>query len=142
MERGARGAGIPVDPARVREARLEAGLSLAKVAKDDVSRTFIHFIETGRARPSKRVLALIAKRTRKPVDYFLPRAPGPAESGPDLELELKRLAELVREYHTHGRLTRFGLEAMKMVEVSLRQGAALTRAVLEEAAPEDQRPGS
>src|SRR5215470_17888054 len=56
MRRGARGSGVPVNPARVREARIEAGLSLAQVAGDDVSRTFIHFVEQGRSRPSQNVL--------------------------------------------------------------------------------------
>jgi len=51
--------------------RLQAGLSLAQVAGGDVSRTFLFLVEQGRSRPSKPVLALIARRTGKPVDYFL-----------------------------------------------------------------------
>src|SRR5690348_3169972 len=61
MRRGLRGSGVPVDPARVREARREAGLSLAQLAGDEVSRTFLHFVEHGRSRPSQAVLALIAR---------------------------------------------------------------------------------
>ena len=72
MQGAARGSGIAVDPERVREARLEAGLSLAQIARDDVSRTFIHFVETGKSRPSQRILALIARRTGKPISYFNP----------------------------------------------------------------------
>ena len=52
-----------MDSVRVRQARIEAGLTLAQVAGDEVSRTFIHLVEHGRSRPSKETLALIAKRT-------------------------------------------------------------------------------
>src|SRR5260370_41872992 len=70
VQRGPRGSGMSVDPARVREARSAAGLSLAQLAGDQVSRTFIHLIEQGRSRPSRNVLALIARRTGKPMVYF------------------------------------------------------------------------
>lgn len=62
---------MDINPDRVRQARLEAGLSLAQLARTDVSRVFIHMIETGKSRPSPRVLALIARRTGKPTSYFL-----------------------------------------------------------------------
>jgi tetratricopeptide (TPR) repeat protein len=55
----------------VREARIEAGLSLADVAGHQVTRAAIHLIETGQARPSVRTLRLIAVRTKKPLSYFL-----------------------------------------------------------------------
>lgn len=38
---------------------------------NDISRTAIYFIETGKARPSRETLELIAERTRRPVDFFL-----------------------------------------------------------------------
>jgi tetratricopeptide (TPR) repeat protein len=60
-----------VFPARVRQARLEAGLSLADVAGHQVSRAAIHLNETGQSRPSIRTLRLIATRTKKPLSYFL-----------------------------------------------------------------------
>jgi tetratricopeptide (TPR) repeat protein len=55
----------------VRQARLEAGLSLADVAGHQVSKAAIHLIETGRSRPSMRTLRLIAGRTNKPLSFFL-----------------------------------------------------------------------
>lgn len=70
-ERRSRGKGVAVIPERVRQARLERGMSLAQVAGDDVSRAFIHLVEQGVARPSLRVLELIAQRTGKRPDYFL-----------------------------------------------------------------------
>jgi transcriptional regulator with XRE-family HTH domain len=63
------------ETARVREARREAGLSLAQLAGDEVSRTFLHFVEHGRSRPAQAVLALIAKRTGRPVAISWRRRP-------------------------------------------------------------------
>ena len=129
VERGARGSGIPVDPERVRRARTDAGLSLAEIAGEDVSRTFIHFVEQGRSRPSRRVLALIARRTGKPISYFM-LEPGPgSQSSTDLANELTRVASQVREFGTGNRLTNAEREAMKLIELTLRQGAEVTKSV-------------
>ena len=134
MRRGARGSGLPVNPARVREARLEAGLSLAQVAGEEVSRTFIHFVEQGRSRPSQGVLALIARRTGKPLNFFLN---GNAREGQVSELadELTRVAGNVRRFVVGRRLSVGEREAMKMLEITLQQGARVARAV--EKAPAD-----
>jgi tetratricopeptide (TPR) repeat protein len=63
--------GLKVRPGAVRQARSEAGLSLAGVARTDLSRTAIFLIETGKSNPTLPTLELIAERTGKPVDYFL-----------------------------------------------------------------------
>lgn len=63
--------GLNVIPERVRQARQDAKLSLAQVAKGDISRTAIHLVETGKSRPSLTTLKLIAERTGKPLDFFL-----------------------------------------------------------------------
>lgn len=63
--------GIVIRSDSVRQARLEAGLSLAQVAAGKVTRTAIYFIETGRTSPSRETLRLIARRTHKPIEYFL-----------------------------------------------------------------------
>lgn len=63
--------GIAIKPGTVKEARLAAGLSLGQVARNDISRTAIYFVETGKAKPSIETLKLIAERTGKPVDFFL-----------------------------------------------------------------------
>lgn len=130
MKRGPRGSGIQVDPARVKEARLDAGLSLAQLAGDDVSRTFIHFVEQGRSRPSKGVLALIASRTGKPVSYFLRSATGEtAAPVGDLADDLVRAAARLRPFAAGRRLTQSEREAIRLVELTLHQGAAVIRAV-------------
>jgi len=70
-----------VIPERIRQARLERGMSLAQVAGAEVSRAFIHLVEQGVARPSLPVLELIAARTGKPPNYFL--KPRQTERGPE-----------------------------------------------------------
>jgi tetratricopeptide (TPR) repeat protein len=84
--------GIAVREGSVRQARLEARLSLAQVATDRVSRTAIHLIENDRVKPSLETLQLIARQTRKPIEYFLldPQA------HPELTDSQKQLRELER----------------------------------------------
>jgi tetratricopeptide (TPR) repeat protein/DNA-binding XRE family transcriptional regulator len=62
---------VEVKPGTVKQARLEAGLSLGQVAGRDISRTAIYFVETGKAKPSIETLKLIAQRTGRPLDYFM-----------------------------------------------------------------------
>jgi tetratricopeptide (TPR) repeat protein len=63
--------GVEIKPGTVKQARMEAGLSLGQVARGDISRTAIYFVETGKAKPSIETLKLIAERTGRPLDYFL-----------------------------------------------------------------------
>ena len=63
--------GIEIRPEAVRQARLDAGLSLADVAEGEVTRGTIHLVETGKMRPSRRTLQLIARKTGRPLTYFL-----------------------------------------------------------------------
>jgi transcriptional regulator with XRE-family HTH domain len=118
-----------VDPARVHEARVEAGLSLGQLAGDDVSRTFIHFVEQGKSRPSKAVLSLIARRTGKPVSYFIQQPSTEQQRSADLVAEMTAVATRIRRFVALHRLTKAEQEAMKLVEVTVLQGAALTKAI-------------
>lgn len=56
---------------RIRRLRIQQGLSLAKVVGDDVSRAFLNQVEMGKARPSIRVLRVIAERLGTEVEYLL-----------------------------------------------------------------------
>lgn len=86
--------GIDIRPGSVKAARQEAGLSLAQVAGSQVTRAAIYLIETGRARPSRRTLKLIANRTGKPIEYFrLPDSIGTSAAGRAAEPD-PRLAEI------------------------------------------------
>jgi tetratricopeptide (TPR) repeat protein/DNA-binding XRE family transcriptional regulator len=63
--------GVTLKPGAVKQARQEAGLSLAQVGKGHVTAPAIYLIETGRTRPSLPTLEHIAQRTGKPVEFFL-----------------------------------------------------------------------
>ena len=63
--------GLEIRPGSVKQARQQAGLSLGQVAREDISRTAIYFVETGKAKPSMETLQLIADRTGQPLDFFL-----------------------------------------------------------------------
>src|SRR5260370_3253110 len=63
--------GVDVRAGSVEQARREAKLTLAQVAGGKLTRTAIHLIEKGRTRPSMETLQLIARQTRKPLDFFL-----------------------------------------------------------------------
>lgn len=63
--------GVNLKAGAVKQARLEAGLSLAQLGKGHVTAPAIYLIETGRTRPSMPTLEHIARRTGKPVEYFL-----------------------------------------------------------------------
>ena len=131
MRRGVRGSGIPIDPERVRQARLTAGLSLGQLAGKEVSRTFMHQVEHGQARPSTPVLKLIAQRTGKPIKYFMPASTG-SVSGRDLSEELSGVATRVRRFMAINQLKPTERDAMKLVEMSLRHGATLVRGIRSE----------
>jgi len=129
MRRGPKGSGLEVDPLRVRQARVEAGLSLADVAGNDVSRTFIHFVEQGRSKPSSAVLRVIARRTGKPMSYFIRDPLATATTDLGLADELTGAARHVRRFVLAKRLTKVEREAMRLLEVALQQGAVLGAAV-------------
>src|SRR5207302_796590 len=82
--------GVEIRPGSVKEARQQAGLSLGQIAREDISRTAIYFVETGKAKPSIETLRLIAERTGRPLDFFLaqPSTLEPRSSPRTLELEL------------------------------------------------------
>ncbi|HET7338022.1 MAG TPA: tetratricopeptide repeat protein [Candidatus Dormibacteraeota bacterium] len=83
--------GVEIRPGSVKEARTKAGLSLGQVARGDISRTAIYFVETGKAKPSKETLELIASRTGQPIDFFLTGADSTARH-PEIRIaELERL---------------------------------------------------
>src|SRR5712691_5624097 len=63
--------GVEVRAGSVEQARREARLTLAQVAAGKLTRTAIHLVEKGRTRPSMETLQLIARQTRKPIDFFL-----------------------------------------------------------------------
>lgn len=71
---------------RIRRIRLQQGLSLAKVVGDDVSRAFLNQVEMGKARPSIRVLRILAERLGTEVEYLLEGR----QAGVERELSLEK----------------------------------------------------
>jgi tetratricopeptide (TPR) repeat protein len=72
---------------RIRQARLERGLSLAKLGGDDLSRSFLSLVELGRSRISLRALGIVAERLELPISYFLTDDPGNSEIVAELTLD-------------------------------------------------------
>lgn len=56
---------------RLRQARLEAGLSQRQLCGDVITRNMLSQIENGTARPSMATLEYLAKRLGKPIGFFL-----------------------------------------------------------------------
>jgi tetratricopeptide (TPR) repeat protein len=90
--------GVSVREGSVGEARREARLTLAQVAGDKLSRTAIHLIEKGRTRPSVETLQLIARQTRKPIEFFL--TPDSPSALTERQMRLRELERLtaVRDF--------------------------------------------
>jgi transcriptional regulator with XRE-family HTH domain len=56
---------------RIREARQARGMSLAQLGGEDLSRSFLSLVETGRSRISLRALAIVADRLDLPMRHFV-----------------------------------------------------------------------
>ena len=56
---------------KIRQARLEAGLSQRQLCGDEITRNMLSLIENGSARPSMDTLRYLAGRLGKPITYFL-----------------------------------------------------------------------
>lgn len=76
---------------RIRRIRHQRGMSLASVGGDDFTRAFLNQVEMGKARPSVRVLRLIAQRLGTEVDYLLEGKQG----GVDKEVSLEKARALL-----------------------------------------------
>jgi len=83
--------GVNLRQGAVRQARLESGLSLAQLGKGHVTAPAIYLIETGRTRPSLPTLEHIARRTGKPVEFFLADPGGAIDEAQAGLLELEAL---------------------------------------------------
>src|SRR5260370_12087293 len=85
--------GIEIRAGSVEQARREARLTLAQVAAGKLTRTAIHLIEKGRPSPSMETLQLIARQTRKPIDFFL--TPESASVLTERQAQLRELERLI-----------------------------------------------
>src|SRR6476659_9885356 len=76
---------------RIRRIRVDRGMSLAAVVGDDFSRAFLNQVEMGKARPSIRVLRIIADRLGTEVEYLLQGR----EAGIERELAVEKARVLL-----------------------------------------------
>jgi tetratricopeptide (TPR) repeat protein len=83
--------GVDLRPGSVKQARLESGLSLAQLGKGHVTAPAIYLVETGRTRPSLPTLEHIARRTGKPVEFFLAEQGGTADDSQARLIELESM---------------------------------------------------
>ncbi len=60
---------------KLRQARLEVGLSQRQLCGDVITRNMLSLIENGSARPSMDTLAYLAERLGKPISFFLEETP-------------------------------------------------------------------
>ena len=60
---------------KLRQARLEAGLSQRQLCGDVITRNMLSLIENGSARPSMDTLAYLAEQLGKPISFFLEETP-------------------------------------------------------------------
>ena len=60
---------------KLKQARLDAGLSQRQLCGDVITRNMLSLIENGSARPSMDTLAYLADRLGKPISFFLEEAP-------------------------------------------------------------------
>jgi predicted transcriptional regulator len=129
VQRGTRGSGVVINHERIREARLAAGLTMAELAGGDVSRTFIHQIEHGLARPSPAVLEIIAGRTGKPIKYFT--SPGADEhlAKQALAADMSKLSARVRRLRESKSLNGTQRQGVMVLESMLRHGALFLRSL-------------
>lgn len=56
---------------RIKQARIEAGLSQRQLCGEEITRNMLSLIESGRAKPSMQTLIYLAQRLQKPVSWFL-----------------------------------------------------------------------
>lgn len=82
---------------RIRRIRTQRGLSLAKVVRNDFSRAFLNQVEMGKARPSIRVLRVIAERLGTEVEYLLEGQ----QAGLERELALEKGRVLLAQGEPH-----------------------------------------
>jgi len=77
---------------RIREARLARGMTLAELGGEDISRSFLSLVESGRSRISLRALAIVAERLELPIGYFVDDTEGGSQAAAELALDYAEAA--------------------------------------------------
>lgn len=77
---------------RIREARQARGMTLAELGGEDISRSFLSLVESGRSRISLRALAIVADRLELPIGHFVDDTPDGGTAAAELALDYAEAA--------------------------------------------------
>jgi tetratricopeptide (TPR) repeat protein len=88
--------GLAINPAALRQARSQAHLTLDEASRNICSRQALHQFESGRIRPRRPTLVLLADRLHVPLDALLARPHDPREQSMRELEEQQRWDELER----------------------------------------------
>lgn len=112
---------------RIRQARIEAGLSQRQLAGDTMTRNMLSQLENGSANPSVATLRYLSEKLCKPMSYFLGEDAPKIPEGEEMEQaraafasgEYKRCLEMVEGLTAEAfRLERELLEALAAMELA------------------------
>ena len=96
---------------------------MAQLAGHDISRAFVHQLEHGQSKPSKDTLLLIARRTGKPIDYFIRGAPTVGDTAAEVAANLARLQRPLRTIAATASLTETQRDSLDQLELSMRRSS-------------------
>ena len=129
---------------KLRQARLEAGLTQRQVCGETITRNMLSQIENGSAKPSMQTLQYLAARLGKSVGYFLeeqaPQLPNLAVMEAARQAKGKQVLELLAQYESPDPVfdpERWLLEALTCLELAaqaVEERPAFARELLERAA--------
>ena len=74
---------------KLRQARLEAGLSQRQLCGEEITRNMLSLIENGSAKPSMKTLQYLSSRLGKSISYFL-EEPTPVSPNQDVMFTVRR----------------------------------------------------
>lgn len=117
---------------RLRQARLEAGLSQRQLCGDTITRNMLSQIENGSARPSMDTLRYLAEQLGKPMGYFLEEqavtSPNQAIMAQARQAEPGQVLQLLKNYQSpdqvfdHERHLMEALACLTLAEQALQEG--------------------
>ena len=112
---------------KLRNARVEAGLSQRELCGDRITRNMLSQIEHGTATPSMNTLRYLAQRLEKPVSFFLDEAPDLSALGRTVGILDQAREAIVQEKYIYAQEL---LDQADTASEALRRQALLLRARL------------
>lgn len=114
---------------RIKQARLEKGLSQRQLCGEEITRNMLSQIENGSARPSMTTLAFLARQLEKPISFFLqedvavlPNQPVMAQlRSAYTQGEYEKIPALLEQYRAPDQVfdpERYLLEALGLMELA------------------------